>query len=176
MLAGLACADATRTELHTGPPASDQEHFCAWFGDARDGVLYFGEAAFWSELRRTGGPEGEAARSGPVRIGRFDLRERRLLDPLPVAASEPSGSWDVLAHPNGRVYFSTFFGLAGSVDPRTGAVVRFGPETRGLNELTRGDGDRILATRYAVPGAVVVLDPEGRVLETFELPPPPGYR
>lgn len=181
LLLMLACAGPVgQSTFYVGSPPSSEESYCAWFADTRGEILYFGEAAFWSELRRTGRPEGERERKGPVRIGRFDLGRRRLLEPLTIAGSEDSGTWDVLAHPNGRVYFTTFFGPAGFVEPSTGQVVRFGPETLGLNELALGPQARVLATRYGssegAGGAIAVLDPEGGLVAELPLDPPTGYR
>lgn len=180
-LVALACADpGGRIERYAEDPPSAEESFCAWFGDVRDEILYFGEAAFWSEMRRTGRADGDRDRAGPVRVGRFDLHRRTLLEPLAIAAREPSGTWDVLAHPSGRVYFTTFFGPAGFAEPATGRVVRFGPETLGLNELALGPQGRVLATRYGSPegggGAVVVLEPGGSIVSELVLDPPGGYR
>jgi hypothetical protein len=181
LLLMLACAGPTgQPTFYVGNPASSEESYCAWFADTSEEVLYFGEAAFWSEMRRTGHPEGERERKGPVRIGRFDLAERRLLEPLTVAGREESGTWDVLAHPNGRIYFTTFFGPAGFVEPATGRVVRFGPETLGLNELALGPAARVLATRYGSSqgegGAIAILEPEGALVAELPLDPPAGYR
>jgi hypothetical protein len=181
LLLVLACAvPAGQPSFYVEAPPSSEESYCAWFADTSETVLYFGEAAFWSEMRRTGSPEGERERKGPVRIGRFDLLQRRLLEPLTIAASEESGTWDVLAHPNGRVYFTTFFGRAGFVEPATGEVMRFGAETLGLNELALGPEARVLATRYGSSrgdgGAIVVLDPDGALVAELPLDPPAGYR
>lgn len=179
MLLLLACAGPSgQPSFYVETAPSTDESYCAWFGDARDGVLYFGEAAFWSEMRRTGHPDGERERKGPVRVGRFDLTHLELLEPLPIAEREESGTWDVLAHPNGRVYFTTFFGPAGFVEPSTGRVERFGPETVGLNELALGPQQRVLATRYggSERGAIVVLDPEGVLVAELALDAPAGYR
>lgn len=176
-LALVACGTVPQPSVHVATPPSPDEGYCAWFGDARRETLYFGESAFWAAMRRTGRPEGDLEVLGPVRIGRFDLAARELLDPLPIAAREASGTWDVLAHPNGRVYFTTYFGAAGFVDPATGEVVRFGAETLGLNELALGPQDRVLATRYGgLGGSVVALAPDGAIVEELVLEPPAGYR
>lgn len=173
----LACAGSGRAHFYVDRAPSNHESFCAWFGDIGDQVLYFGEAAFWSEMRRTGRAGGDRERLGPVRVGRFDLRRRELLEPLLIASGEESGTWDVLAHPNGRIYFTTFFGPAGFVEPATGRVERFGPRTVGLNELALGPRGRVLATRYGGGrGAVVVLEPGGGVEAELVLEPPAGYR
>ena len=168
----LACAAAATRPAGSGAveilraadPSAD-EAYCAWFGDAADGVLYFGQAAFWSAYRAAGGdPRADLERAGPQAIGRFDLGSRRFLDPLPTGdAHARTGTWDVLVHPNGRIYFTTLFETAGFVEPATGRVERFGAASRGLNELWLAPDGRVLATRYSVPGSIVVLDPDGRI-------------
>ena len=40
--------------VQTAPAPSAKESYCAWYGDARDGVLCFGESAFWSAMRAAG--------------------------------------------------------------------------------------------------------------------------
>jgi hypothetical protein len=82
----------------------------------------------------------------------------------------------VLAHPNGRVYFTTFYEAAGYVDPATGATRLFDAAGTGLNELALGPDGTILATRYAARGSVVVLDPDGAVLAEHLLAPDPGFQ
>jgi streptogramin lyase len=88
--------------------------------------------------------------------------------------------WDVLAHPNGRVYFTDFYGASGYVEPATGRVVRFDVLGSGLNELALGRDGQILATRYASErdeqGSVVVLDTEGALLAEHVLSAPEGWR
>ncbi|MEE2679729.1 MAG: hypothetical protein VX546_14205 [Myxococcota bacterium] len=177
-----------------GPPAqarvvtasspSQAEDYCAWYGDARDGVLYFGQAAFWSAMRaHDGDPLGDLATPGPQRIGRFDLRRERMLPALDVtAAGARSGVWDVYAHPNGRVYFTTFYEAMGAVDPETGAVQRFPALGLGLNEIAPGPGDSLLVTRYAPngpgppgQGSLLVVSPEGTRIAEHALPAQAGY-
>jgi hypothetical protein len=141
-------------------------------------VLYFGESAFWSTAGAGGlDPEADLRASGPQRIGRFDLRRERFLPPLHLGTAG-SGTWDVLAHPNGRVYFTSLFESAGWVDPRSGSTRRFRSAGPGLNELALGPEGRVLATRYGAPGrggGVVVLGPDGSVEAEHDLPPPrPG--
>jgi hypothetical protein len=102
-------------------------------------------------------------------------------EPLVVGGPEARvGVWDVLVHPNGRVYFTTYFESAGYVDPGSGRVVRFEAAGIGLNELTLSPGSEILATRYGTSGggggSVVVLDAEGAVLAEYPLGAPEGYR
>jgi hypothetical protein len=88
--------------------------------------------------------------------------------------------WDVLAHPNGRIYFSTYFDFAGSVDPETGARAAFTAAGYGLNELALGPDGSVLATRYgygeARAGSVVVLGEDGAPRAEHLLADPPGYR
>ena len=161
------------------PPA---ETSCAWFGDVRDGVLYFGVSAFWSALRAAGGAASADLRApGPRWIGRFDLASESFLPPLAAGPElAPSGVWDVLAHPNGRIYFSTYFDLAGSVDARTGALAVFAGAGLGLNELALGPDGTVLATRYGYGasrvGSVVVLAEDGEILAEHPLADPSGLR
>ncbi len=162
--------------------APNEEEFCAWFGDAREGVLYFGISAFWNEYRRDGNnPLADLDRTGPLQIGRYDLERLRFLPPLTIATKDaPTGSWDVLAHPNGRIYFSSLFDLSGSIDPRSGEVERFVEAGLGLNELALGPNRKILASRYASEesgksGSVVLLSETGKVEKEFSLRSPPGY-
>ncbi len=171
--------------VDTAPSPSWNERYCSWFGDARGGVLYFGEAAFWSAYRRfEGDPRADLKASGPQRIGRFDLARQRLLAPLEVSSSGAgSGVWDLLAHPNGRIYFTSFFEGGGYVDPESGAVVLPGDMGPGLNEIVLGPGQTLLVTRYGRPGeepagdgSVVVYDTDGKTLRELRLAPPPGYR
>jgi hypothetical protein len=167
----------------TAPPPSPDERHCAWYAAAEDDVLYVGESAFWSEMRRAGGdPRADLARAGPRRIGRFDLRRERWLAPLVAGGPDsPSGVWDV--HPvGGQVYFTTFFEEAGRVDATSGELVRFPDAGRALNELAPGPEGRVLASRYgsgldaAGDGELVTLEPDGGVAERFALPAPDGYR
>jgi hypothetical protein len=85
----------------------------------------------------------------------------------------------VLAHSNGRVYFSTFFEAFGSARA-DGSDVRLHPELgAGLNELVEGPDGNLYATRYAddpLPagrsgsGAVAVISPDGRLLREHRFP------
>lgn len=186
---GLACGRSPATAVPSSrapaagyeffvAPASDpaaKETACAWYGDARDGILYFGESAFWSGLRETGSPLADLDHSGPQRIGRFDLETRAMRSPLVLARQRPGGTWDVLAHPNGRVYFTTLFEDAGWVDPESGEVERFSHLGAGLNEWALGPDETLLASRYGGDGAsgnsknsILWLDTSGRKLA--ELP------
>jgi hypothetical protein len=170
-----------RLVVSTAPAPSEAERYCAWYGSARGGVLYFGESAFWWAMRRASGdPGADLLEPGPQRIGRFDLTARRLLPPLEVGPPDSrSGVWDVLAHPNGRVYFTTYFEESGFVDPETGRVVRLGAGSVGWNELAPGPDGGVIVSRYGnpggAPGAVVVLDAEGAVRAEIPLAGPDGY-
>ena len=166
---------------YTTAPASAAERACAWFSDARDGVLYVGQAAFWNSHRAAGGdPTADLAVLAPKRIGRFDLARERWLPPWTVENEAVSGTWDVLAHPNGRVYFSDLFGTAGFVDPEHGLTQLLPNAGTGLNELALGPNESVLATRYGgaggESGSVVVLAPDGTVLAEHPLAPAPGFR
>jgi len=167
--------------MRTAPPPSEQERFCAWFGDARDGILYFGESAFWSEFHKHGDdPKADLLVQGPKRVGRFDLRREQMLDPLTVSEQAPSGTWDVLAHPNGRIYFTSFFEPAGWIDPASGETGSLTALGTGLNELALGPDGSIFATRYAGSrspdgGSVVQFDPDGQLIAEFVIQGPAGY-
>lgn len=175
---GLACGGApARTPVAAPRPAD--ERACAWFGDARGDTLYFGISAFWRALREAGGdPTAELRAGGERRLGRFDLATRRMLAPLAIGpADAKSGVWDVLAHPNGWVYFTTFYELSGRVSPASGRVEWFLEAGSGLNELALGPHGRVLATRYgreASSGSVVVLDEAGTVMSELALTSAPG--
>jgi hypothetical protein len=190
-LSALACAsrgahpgDGAVT-IATAAPPSVEERYCAWYGNAGDdGVLYFGQAAFWSSMAAAGGdPEADLRQEGPQLIGRFDLARERLLPPLRVDTADGpparSGVWDVLAA-DGRVYFTTFFETAGSVDPATGAVhpLALGG---GLNELAPGPDGAILVTRYGSgsddggDGEVIAFRGDGVVTQRWPLIDGAGY-
>jgi hypothetical protein len=145
-------------------------------------VLYFGVSAFWSALRAAGGdPLADLREPGPRWIGRFDLASERFLPPLELRpAGAATGVWDVLAHPNGRVYYTTYFELAGSVDPVSGEVQEFPAAGQGLNELALGPDGQILVTRYGYganpDGSVVALSERGDVLAELPLRDPPGLQ
>lgn len=191
----LGCA-TTEVQIHELPRPSADERYCAWYGEARDDVLYFGQAPFWWAMRTSGGsPRADLATAGPQLIGRFDLAARELLASLDVSEygergepgqpSEPSsrsGVWDVLPHPNGRIYFTTFFESAGAIDPRSGEVVRFDGLGTGLNELALGPEGAIVATRYGgyggdpeASGSVVLFSPDGLLLAEYPLRAPKGF-
>ena len=86
----------------------------------------------------------------------------------------------MLAHPNGRIYFTTYFDFAGSVDPRSGEVQEFSQAGLGLNELALGPEGQILVTRYGfgsdAAGSLVVLAEDGSVVAEHVLEAPPGLR
>ena len=179
----LGCAAALRAPVVlTADAPSASERYCAWYGDARDGVLYFGEAPFWAALRANDrDPRADLLHPGPQLIGRFDLAHRRFLPPLDLSpVGSQAGVWDVLAHPNGRVYFSDYFGRAGYVEPDGGRVVRFDALGAGLNELALGPDGTILVTRYGSDGdgagSVMQLDEEGALVAEHPVRGPAGYR
>jgi hypothetical protein len=152
---------------------------CAWFADARGETLFFGISPFWHAMRAAGGDPRAELRAGVAReVGRFDLAGRRLLPPLAIGPADArSGVWDVLAHPNGWLYFTTFWERGGRVDPASGAVEWFEGAGDGLNELALLPDGRVLASRYATGGAsgsLVVLSQRGEVLAEHALETDPG--
>ena len=168
-------------DIFVAPATESLEESCAWYGDARGGVLYFGESAFWSGLRKTGSPLGELDHSGPRQIGRFDLERGAMLPALLVAEDERSGTWDVLAHPNGRIYYTTFFGDAGWIDPLSARSERFPHLGKGLNEWALGPDETLLVTRYggassgeaqseSPENTIVWIDPDGTKHAEWPLP------
>ena len=185
MAALVACAqpagkafDSSGTLAAVPRDPTSTEVDCAWFGDTRGDRLFFGVSAFWSAMRQNEqDPSADLAQPGGRYLGEYDLSEGRTrFHPLGTA---PSGIWDVLAHPNGRVYFTTFFDSAGILEP-DGSVTMLDDAGRGLNELAPGPAGRILASRYATDadgqGAVVVLGEDGRVQAEFPLPNPEGFQ
>jgi hypothetical protein len=163
-------------------PPGEEPH-CAWYGDEAGGILYFGESAFWAATRAHGDPLADRLVPGPRRIGRFDLAGGQLLAPLDAGPGEaPTGVWDVLAHPNGRVYFTTWFDSMGFVDLRTGEVHRFADLGGGLNEIAPGPDATLLVSRYGNPegdtagGSVLIVGLEGDRVAELPLSPPEGYR
>ena len=173
-----------KSRIYAYEATSSVERYCAWYGDAHDAVLYFGTAAFWSAMRSHGNdPMADLLAEGPVEIGRFDLRQERMLEPLEVgAAGNRSGVWDVLAHPNGRIYFTTFYESAGYAEIPGGQFVRLPNLGTGLNELALGPDGGVLASRYSSAfepegsGSIVSFDPDGTQLAEFPLRAPDGYR
>jgi hypothetical protein len=207
MVIGCASPETSRDEqpedepvfqIHTQTPAraslSADERYCAWYGEASGGVLYFGQSAFWSSYRAAGNdPRADLERPGPRPIGRFDLNTRQFLSPLetgprPDGSETRSGVWDVLPLA-GRIYFTTFFEEAGFVDLETGDVHHF-EGSRYWNELALGPVSNIthgvsttaqmliLVTRYADDseggGAVLVIDPDGSIVARYPIEAPPG--
>jgi len=163
----------------------EAERRCAWFGDRAGDTLYFGQAAFWNTYREHGrDPSADLRASGPQRIGRLDLVRERLLPPLdvtrPGAPSGRSGVWDVLAHPNGRVYFTTFFEHGGWVDPRTGDRRYLEAVGPGLSELALASGGELVAARYGHPerrnGSLVRFSADGLLIDDWPLTPLEGQR
>lgn len=176
----LACATAPpsgpESRVLRGPElVFGDERYSAWFADERDGVVYFGLSPFWTELWRTGDPAADQRHSGPHLIGRFDLASESFLPPLVARAEAPdvrSSVWDVLAHPNGWVYYTTFFEEMGRVRPETGEVERFAEAGLGLNELALGPNGDVYVTRYGGEGrdgALVVLSQAGKILRELPL-------
>jgi hypothetical protein len=190
LLGGVAgCAQPalspTRISVHVALAPSPTERYCAWFGDARGNTLYVGQSAFWAASRAGGetpgaNPRADLAQEGPKLVGRFDLQNEGWLEPLDVGKpGDRSGVWDVLAHPNGRIYFTSYFEPAGWVEPETGAV-RLLPELgAGLNELALAGDGRVVISRYPAPeggaGAIVIIEEEGALLAEYPLPAPAGY-
>jgi hypothetical protein len=183
----MGCGGAPPTDRPpiTIPRDNAAEVSCAWFGDERDGVLWFGVSGFWSAMRQVGGdPRADLAIPAPRWLGRHDLGRNRTSFLTQPGGAYPTGIWDVLAHPNGQVYFTTYFDAAGVFDPvgafEEGAGWRMlAPDTTGLNELALGPAGRILATRYdpgpQKAGSVVVLGEDGRLQAELPLENPPGY-
>ncbi len=176
-------APLPEAEVATAAQPEGSERYCAWYGDARGGLLYFGESAFWSAERAHADPLADRLVPGPRRIGRFDLSRRRLLAPLDAGSGErPTGVWDVLAHPNGRVYFTTWFDSMGFVDAQSGEVRRLEALGRNLNEIAPGPGESLLVSRYGSAdggpgdGSVLVVGLDGERVAELPLAPPAGYR
>jgi len=157
------------------------ERYSAWFADERGGVLYFGLSPFWSTLWATGDPAADLRTPGAQLIGRFDLASESFLPALVVRAEGPdsrSSVWDVLAHPNGWIYYTTFYEEMGRVHPGTGEVQRFPALGLGLNELALGPEGQVYATRYGSglddphakeDGSLVALSENGRKLGELRL-------
>jgi len=164
-----------RFEIFRGesPGADERRAVCSWYADAREGVLYFGVSAFWQGLRDSGSPLGVLEGQGPQVIGRFDLERRAFLPALTLARGRAAGVWDVLAHENGRLYFSVFYGVSGFRDLESGAVQRFDQLGKGLNEWARGPDGTLFVTRYAAAentgGALLWIDLDGNLLGQFSL-------
>lgn len=171
-LARSGAVSPGQIRIRSQPGLRGEEPVCAWFGDRADDVLYFGRSAFWSRYRAAGGdPGADAQQTGPAAIGRFDLASESFLAPLELGVQQPSGTWDVLVHPNGRIYFTTFFGSSGFHDPQTRETRRFERAGSGLAELALLPDGRLAATRYGRDGAVVILDEDGSVVVEHRLAP-----
>ncbi len=176
----LACAGGPGTPAAAPQPdrmpersADAPETDCAWYGDGDRRELWFGVSSFWSAMRRNGGnPAADLEVPGGVFVGRFETATGHVR--FEYLADGPSGVWDVLLHPNGRTYATTFFDVAW-VRQSNGVWERLGPETIGLNELAPGPGGRILASRYGGDGgSVVVMGETGRIQAEFPLETPAG--
>jgi hypothetical protein len=153
------------------------ETYSAWFGDSGGRILYFGLSPFWELWWRTGGDaRADLAKPGDHLIGRFDLERQTFLPPLRVRSmgfDARSSVWDVLAHSNGRIYYTTYFEEIGSVNPDGSDARAFSGLGAGFNELYEGPDGHIYVTRYSdAPrdverqryGAVVVLTPDGELV------------
>jgi streptogramin lyase len=168
----------------TAPPPSELERYCAWYGTRHGATLYFGQAAFWSAFRaRDGDPRADLLHEGPLPIGRFDLETETLLPPLRVdRPGSRSGVWDVLVHPGGSVFFTTFFEAAGRADPESGEVQHLDALGLGLNELAPGPDGGVLATRYGPgdgsdgDGGLVAFDVAGTLLAEWPIRASPGHQ
>jgi hypothetical protein len=151
------------------------ERYSAWFADERDGVIYFGLSPFWTALRAHGDPTADLAEPSAHLIGRFDVEREKFLPPLVATQPGPesrSSVWDVLAHPNGWIYYTTYFEEMGRVRPGTGEVEQWKRLGKGLNEIALGPEENLFVTRYAGAaragsardGSVVEISPEGILL------------
>ena len=185
LLALLACSTAPPPlqgpDWYRMPRANrGAERYSAWFADARGPILYFGLSAFWSAFWAAGeDPRADLAEPGDQLIGRFDLASRRFLEPLRVGGEGARSSvWDVLAHSNGRIYFTTYFEAIGSVAADGSDLRVFSGVGNGLNELYEGPDGRVYVTRYATPtraeadgrrGGVLVLEPDGSLVRELSL-------
>jgi len=152
------------------------ERYSAWFGDERAGVIYFGLSPFWSQYHAHGGdPTADLLEPSAHAIGRFDVAHEAFLPPLIARRPGPdsrSSVWDVLAHPNGWVYYTTYFEEMGRVRPGMGDVERFDSLGPGLNEIALGPDLNLYVTRYGAggkDGGVAVISPEGALLREVAL-------
>ena len=151
------------------------ERYSAWFADERAGVIYFGLSPFWTELRARGTPAGDMAEPSAHLIGRFVPSKGEFLPVLVAREAGPdsrSSVWDVLAHPNGWVYYTTYFEEMGRVNPTTGAVEHFAALGAGLNEIALAPNGNLFVTRYGTPGrdgGVVEVSPEGALVREVAL-------
>ena len=159
------------------PANRGDEAYSSWFADSDGRILYFGLSPFW-ELwwSREQDPLVDLEVPGDHLIGRFDLERETFLPPLRVRGLGPdsrSSVWDVLAHSNGRVYYTTYFEEIGSVKPDGSDARAFPDLGAGFNELYEGPSGNVYASRYsdapARPerrryGAIVELTPHGRLV------------
>ena len=175
------------TEIYRAAPANrGAERYSAWFADSGGGVLYFGLSPFWELWWASDGDAlADLREPGDHLIGRFDLAERRFLAPLRVrdaALGARASVWDVLAHSNGRIYYTTFFEEFGWVEPESGAVRHIEGLGVGLNELAEGPAGNLYVTRYSTAprgagdrsGSLLVLTPDGDVLRETHFEGGPG--
>lgn len=159
-----------------------EERYSAWFADERDGVIYFGLSPFWTELRAHGGDAtADLLEPSAHLIGRFEIERERFLPPLVARRPGPdsrSSVWDVLAHPNGWIYYTTYFEEMGRVRPGMGDVEHFDSLGTGLNEIALGPDRNLYVTRYGsgttgvranADGSVAVVSPEGLLLREQSL-------
>ena len=182
----VACAsEATKPALFRGEVlgfGGGPERYSSWFADERDGVLYFGLSPFWTELRAHGGdPTADLLEPSAHLIGRFEIERERFLPPLLARRPGPdsrSSVWDVLAHPNGWIYYTTYFEEMGRVRPGMGDVERFDSLGTGLNEIALGPDGDLYVTRYGGgadgepstdDGSVAVISPDGALLREESL-------
>jgi hypothetical protein len=182
----VACAsDSPKPALFRGEVlgfGGGPERYSSWFGDERDGVIYFGLSPFWTELRAHGGdPTADLLEPSAHLIGRFEIERERFLPPLLVRRPGPdsrSSVWDVLAHPNGWIYYTTYFEEMGRVRPGMGDVEHFDSLGTGLNEIALGPDGCLYVTRYGSgtedeggsgDGSVAVISPDGALLREVSL-------
>jgi len=158
------------------------ERYSSWFADERDGVIYFGLSPFWADMRAHGGdPTADLLEPSAHLIGRFEIERERFLPPLLARRPGPdsrSSVWDVLAHPNGWIYYTTYFEEMGRVRPGMGDVEHFDSLGTGLNEIALGPDGDLYVTRYGAgtedepnggDGSVVVISPGGALLSEVPL-------
>jgi streptogramin lyase len=180
----LACQSTPTTRVYRAEPANTgTEHYSAWFADTDGDVLYFGLSPFWELWWETGADAlADLEELGDHLIGRFDLRGEHFLPPLRVRAAEDgarSSVWDVLAHSNGRIYYTTYFEGIGSVRSDGSDPVVYADLGTGFNELAEGPEGNVYVTRYSdAPehpdrrsyGAVVVMSPTGELINEIRFP------
>jgi hypothetical protein len=177
----LACAVFERgpevVAFRMAPANSGAERYSAWFADSDGRVLYFGLSPFWDVSWQSGDdPKADLKEPGDHLIGRFDLDREVFLQPLRVREVGPgsrSSVWDVLAHSNGRIYFTTYFEEIGSVRSDGSDLRLFEGLGVGFNELSEARGGNVFVTRYSSTplepdessyGAVVELTPDGELV------------